>query len=450
MPASATIFVVSIDRTLSTQIRQVPIRSLLIEVLAGPDKGRSFQTEEDVVSIGTAEGNGLVLTDDSVSPYHVELHRSTMGTVVRDLGSTHGVRVGRVQIHRGVIAPDTLLDIGGTRLCVRDGSPVEQDVHSAGSLAGVLGHSPAMRHLMARMARAAHAEVPVLLDGESGTGKSLIGRAIHEMSNRSARPFVYVDCGALPVSVIASELFGHERGAFTGADQKREGAFERAEGGTLMLDEIGELPLAAQPTLLGALQRKQIRRVGGTRDINTDVRVIAATNRELRGEVNRGTFRLDLYYRLAVLRMTVPPLRSRQRDIPLLVEHFLRAAGYAEAVSEIVPDEIMDQWLRHPWPGNVRELRNAVESTLVLREAPDLFTDMQLPAPVADDLAESDPFAEFYGHPIREAREEALGRFERAYSIALIERNGGNVSQAAREGQLDRKYLHELLKRHGA
>ncbi|MCZ7683815.1 MAG: sigma 54-interacting transcriptional regulator [Sandaracinaceae bacterium] len=234
----------------------------------------------------------------------------------------------------------------------------------------LIGRSEVMRRAMAWVKRAARSDASVLLVGESGTGKELVARAIHDDGKRAEQPFVTVDCGALAPTLVASELFGHEKGAFTGADRQRAGALEMANHGTLFLDEIGELPSELQPALLGALERRTFRRVGGQAEVPVDVRVIAATNRDLRSEVNSGGFRLDLYYRLAVLRLELPPLRARTGDVVLLIEHFLRERGSPGPVSELFSEAELAELSRHHWPGNVRELRNLVEATLALGAPP--------------------------------------------------------------------------------
>jgi DNA-binding NtrC family response regulator len=302
-----------------------------------------------------------------------------------------------------------------------------------------------MRRLMAKIERAARSEAAVLLCGESGTGKELIARALHDLSPRKTGPFITVDCGSLPPTLVASELFGHEKGAFTGADRAREGAFERAHGGTIFLDEIGELPASLQTTLLGVLERRQFKRVGGYKDIDVDIRIVSATNRDLRSDVNRETFRLDLYYRLAVVSLRVPPLRERADDIVLLVEHFLRELGHDERVEELFSPRVLESLRAHHWPGNVRELRNLVEATVAMGEEPVLDEPAAVPRPSGQsDLIE--PLLELR---FKDARRRLLDEFERRYAQRLVERAGGNVSKAARTGRMDRTYLIDLLHRHG-
>jgi len=279
----------------------------------------------------------------------------------------------------------------------------------------------------------------VLVIGESGTGKELVARGLHDLGRRAAGPFVAVDCAALSPALVASELFGHERGAFTGADRQHVGAFERAHGGTLFLDEIGELSAALQASLLGALERRRFRRVGGTADIAIDVRVASATHRDLRAEVNSGAFRLDLYYRLAVVTLALPPLRERPEDLELLVSHFLREAGHAGPLDAVFPPATMRALATHRWPGNVRELRNLVEAALAMGEPPPLDA---APPPGAD------PIERVLALGYRDARQRLLHEFEARYLAALFERADRNVSRAAREAGMDRSHLLELLQRH--
>jgi DNA-binding NtrC family response regulator len=295
---------------------------------------------------------------------------------------------------------------------------------------------------MAQVARVAQADVSVLVTGETGTGKELIARALHDLGPRRGGPFVTVDCGALPPTLVASELFGHERGAFTGADRAHVGAFEAASGGTIFLDEIGELQPAIQSTLLGVLERRKLRRLGSRADVPIDVRVVAATHRDLRAEVNSGGFRLDLFYRLAVVTLTVPPLRERPDDIPRLVEHFLRDSGYDQPVAALISPQAMAALQKLHFAGNVRELRNLVEAALAMGEPPALANAPQAAraAAVATDLA----------LPYKQARAELLDRFEAEYLHNLLERAAGNISQAARIAQMTRSHLSELLaKRRG-
>jgi len=418
----------------------IPIRTLCVQVLEGPDTGKAHRAAGDTLAIGTADGNDLVLADDSVSRYHVELSRGRVGVRIIDCGSTNGTIVNGVTVAAGEAPAGCMLQLGRSKLRVTDGDEVTLELHRENQLAGMVGRSSAMRRLMSEIERAARSEVSVLVVGESGTGKELVARALHDLGPRAAGPFVAVDCGALAPSLVASELFGHERGAFTGAEAQHVGAFERAHGGTLFLDEIGELPLALQVSLLGALERRKLRRLGGKADIAFDVRVVSATNRDVRGDVNSGAFRLDLYYRLAVVTLRLPPLRDRTQDIELLVEHFLREAGHDGPVDRLISPATMRSLTSHHWPGNVRELRNLIEATLAMGEPPPLVA--------VDPAAPGDVIAPLLGQSYRIARETLLHEFERRYLTALLERARGNVSRAAREAQMNRSHLLELLQRH--
>jgi len=406
-----------------------------------------------VVRVGSKEGNTLRVENPTVSRYHFEIEPTQDGVVLRDLGSTNGTFVdgyrvrelflpGRAQLKAGEVALTYEL-LGDEELI---------ELSTSDRFADVLGRSAPMRELFSVLERVAPKDLTVLLEGESGTGKEKLAEAIHLRSARAERPLVVFDCAAVPPSLMESELFGHERGAFTGADSRRIGRFEEATGGTLFLDEIGELPLELQPKLLRVLERREIRRVGGTAVIPVDSRIVAATNRDLAREVNRGAFREDLYYRLAVIRVRVPPLRERTSDIPLLVEHFVREffdgdLVRAKDVTTGISEANWQGLLTHPWPGNVRELRNFIERTLAVSggvDAGDVPPTMNRATGV-DDSALS--WKVDLGRAFLEAREELLGRFERTYLERMLEAHGGNISRAARAAGLDRMHFKRLLAR---
>ena len=287
--------------------------------------------------------------------------------------------------------------------------------------------------------RLAGSSASVLVRGETGTGKEVVARVIHDLSPRREGPFIVVDCGSLPAALVASELFGHERGAFTGADRARQGAFQLADGGTLFLDEIGELPMEVQPVLLGALERRSFRRVGGERSIDVDVRVVAATHRDLRAQVNAERFRGDLYYRLAVARLVLPPLRERPEDIGPLVRQFATEIG--GGVESPFGEAAIASLERHRWSGNVRELRNVVEAALAMGRI--RLEDTLVEA--GESEAPSDQPLSKYA----DARASALDGFEVRYLSELMRRTEGNASAAARLAHMARPYLVRLLKRHG-
>lgn len=416
-----------------TQLQQRPgvevVTSLRVEVVDGPDRGM-HTTGSDTLAVGTARDNALVVTDFTVSRYHLEVAARSGGILVTDLGSTNGTYVGAVRIEKALVPPGTLVTLGGTTIrfddAIKHTVPASTEVKH---YAGMIARSPAMLRLFNDIARIASTPTSVLIVGESGTGKERVAEALHLASGRAREPIVTIDCGALSSSLLASELFGHERGAFTGADRTHAGAFERAGSGTVFLDEIGELPAADQASLLGVLERKRFRRVGGTQELELGARVIAATNRDLRAEVNNGRFRHDLYHRLAVVVLRLPPLRERREDIVPLVEHFGRELGAETAFGA----ETLARWQRHPWPGNIRELRNAVEAALVVGLQPEYADAADLAGPLG---------------PYKDARNAVVRDFERSYLMRLMGEANGNVSQAARIAKMDRSHLIDLLTRH--
>jgi DNA-binding NtrC family response regulator len=433
------------ESTVPRRVQGIPVKSIAVEVIGGRDQGRRVVGQE-AITVGTANGNSLVLGDPLVSRYHLELRREADRVLLVDLGSTNGAAIGSVMLRgsSALIAPGSIVTVGDTQLRVSDGEVVMVDTASGETLSRLRGRAPATRQLFSTLERVAKSRVNVLLVGESGTGKELAARAIHELSDQS-RPYATVDCAAVVPSLFPSELFGHERGAFTGADRRYEGAFSRANGGTIFLDEIGELSLELQSALLGVVERRRFRPVGGRDELPVDVRIISATNRDLRSEVNAGRFRLDLFYRLAVVQVRMPPLRERREDIPLLVEHFLREAGHTGPPEDIFDAPAMARLLDHDWPGNLRELRNLVEATLVVGSGAGV-TPRENESAVSGPPAATAPA--LFEKSYKEARRTVLDQFERDYLQALLARTAGNVRQAARDAQMDRSYLIELLKRH--
>ena len=309
-----------------------------------------------------------------------------------------------------------------------------------------IGQSLAMRTIFGVLERIAPTDATVLLEGETGTGKDVLARSIWQASTRAQKPFMVVDCGAVSYSLIESELFGHERGAFTGAVSARQGAFELADGGTVFLDEIGELPLDVQPKLLRVLETREFRRVGGNKTLHTNVRVIAATKRDLLREVQAGKFREDLYFRLAVVPVTVPPLRGRRDDIPLLVANILKTAG--GGVELTVATETLQALAAHDWPGNVRELRNVLERAIYMSQGVG-SRELSVVAPPGSAAPADTAFVFEPGKSYRDTRAKYDGEFEKRYVKWLLGRHSGNVSAAAREAKMDRKHLHDMAKKHG-
>jgi transcriptional regulator with GAF, ATPase, and Fis domain len=400
------------------------------------DTGTHQRAIEAPTLLGSAGDAQLTVADRGVSRVHAELDPRADGLWVRDLGSKNGTWVNGVRIGLARASEGAPVRVGKTDLVVSYAAPPsEVALWPSESFGPLVARSTAMRELFARLARFAASDGPVLVQGETGTGKELVARAVHEASPRARGPYVIVDCGALPEALLEGELFGWERGAFTGAVASRAGAFETAQGGTVFLDEIGEMPVHLQPKLLRVLESRQVRRLGASRWLDVDVRFVCATHRDLRLMVARGEFREDLYFRLSVLPVRVPPLRERREDIPVLVEHF---TGGARLDPELVRDV-----LQRPWPGNVRELRNFVDRAAALgaREA---LAMMDPSAPAA--TAPAQPLGVDLDVPFKELRERFLDALEREYVSGMLAHCNGNVSLVAQKAGLDRSYVHRLLK----
>jgi transcriptional regulator with GAF, ATPase, and Fis domain len=422
-----------------------------IAVLSGDAVGSTVKvpgTAGDVLRIGKSSDNDLVLPDGTVSRHHLELVRTERGLLARDRGSRNGTWIGGARIQEALVEPGTLLVAGDVHLIVRvdiEGAIVPPSASTRFELA--LGKSVGMRRLFGLLERVSPSDASVLFLGETGTGKDVLARSVHAASARADGPFEVVDCSAFVANLVESELFGHERGAFTGAVSAHAGAFERASGGTIFLDEIGELPLELQPKLLRVLESRQIRRVGGQRMIDVDVRIVAATTRDLAKEVRAGTFRQDLYFRLAVVTAHVPPLRERTEDIAVIAEHML--AGFGDGLT--VDPAALGQLRSHPWPGNVRELRNVLERAAVLGKASGTRTLRHFdlgPVPTVGHADASDvEFTE--GTTYRDARTRAELAFEAKFVSWILSRHDGNIAAAARAAQMDRKYLGDLVRKHG-
>jgi transcriptional regulator with GAF, ATPase, and Fis domain len=357
---------------------------------------------------------------------------------IRDSGSTNGVFVNRVRVSEAELTPGCSIQLGSTLLSVSGGEErIAVELSPRQSFGEVIGASTEMRRLFTVLEKVATSETTVLIQGETGVGKELVARAIHEASRRAAGPFVVVDCGALAESLIESELFGHVRGSFSGAVSDRHGLFEEADGGTLFLDEIGELPAALQPRLLRVIESREVRRVGSNTSRKVDVRILAATNRPLAEHVNDGSFREDLYYRIAVVEVVLPPLRQRREDIVLLAEHFFRR--YARE-DETLPLDLASSLVSRAWPGNVRELRNFIERSVSLgfgtgRPA--------APTPAAPpELLETIVPTHL---PLKDARAAWSEQFELFYVKALLKKTLGNVTKAAELAGINRRSLQRLI-----
>jgi DNA-binding NtrC family response regulator len=404
---------------------------------------------EGTLLLGKQPGSDVVIDAPGVSRYHLEIRAEPDAVLVRDVGSKNGTYYNGARITEVRLGAGAILRVGGptgTEIAVELASQPLIPPSSKQRFGPLIGESAGMRSIFTMLERTAPSAATILIHGETGTGKELVAQAVHEASPRASKPFVVVDCGAIPHTLIESELFGHRKGSFTDAHADRIGAFESADGGTLFLDEIGELPVDLQPKLLRAVESRAIQRVGDTARRPIDVRLVAATNRNLETEVEAGRFRRDLYFRLAVVTIRIPPLRDRGRDVILLAQHILTQLGQPDAIDFSGP--MGDTLLAYVWPGNVRELRNALERAIHLGEEHAL-AGVSTGTPGRDTAAMSASPQEIADLPFKEAKEKLVVTFERAYVERLMSRHAGNISAASREAGIDRNYLYRLLKKHG-
>lgn len=438
-----------LTRTLvSAATVDVPHARLEVHEPSGSVQTLTLGLDERVV--GSDASADLTVGDPAVSRRHFGVRLTEHGVRVQDLGSKNGVYVDNARIVDGYFGSGSVLTFGKCRAQVSASGEHEKIPLSRGVRFGaMLGASVVMRALFARLQRLAQDEQTVLVIGESGTGKELVARALHDEGTRASKPFVVLDCTAVSAALVEAELFGHARGAFTGAIAARQGVFEAANEGTLFIDEIGELPLELQPKLLRALERREVRRVGETQLRRVDVRVIAATHRNLRSLVKEGTFRQDLYYRLAVCEVRVPPLRERRDDIALLVDHLLGELG-SERRREDLPRAAREMLDSYDWPGNVRELRNAVARLLLFPEEVASVLS-STPGAAGNGPEREERASPLVGLdlPLKAARELVVSSFERRYLEAKIAAAHGNMTQAAASMGISRQYLYRLLEEHG-
>ena len=419
------------------------------------------------VLVGSATGSGIVIHHPTVSRVHAELEAREEGLWIRDLGSRNGTFVEGLQVSGARVPDKGKIRLGEVELAV-DYDPARRrpvEIWPSNSFGKLVGTSVPMRELFATLARVASMEASVLVHGETGTGKELVARAIHDASPRAKNPFVVVDCAALPENLLDAELFGHTKGAFTGAVGARVGAIEAADGGTVFLDEIGELPMAMQPKLLRVLESRTVRRVGESTHRSVDVRFISATHRDLVRMIGLAEFREDLYFRLAVIPVEVPPLRDRRDDIELLVNTFLGAGGSSARVDP----QVLKQIVSRAWRGNVRELRNFVDRArafgadealaMVIRSSPAGAS----PEPVSQSVVEAAAVAgpapaarggfqpddpRLFETAYKDFREGWIDTGEREYVRRLLLRHDRNVAAAAREAEVDRTYIYRLIRKH--
>jgi len=423
-PRTEAVHPLTIERALREAFR--------VMVVDGPDHGKTLLSAGATMTLGSDPRCDLVLGCSATSRFHCEIELGADGAMIRDLGSTNGTRVDGVRIVTAYLRRGAEVELGRNRLRFElAAEPIGVEVYSGERFGRLVGRSPITRASLARMVRAAGCDATVLLSGETGTGKDSAAEAIHGASARATRPFVVLDCASVPAGLAESELFGHRAGAFTGAQRDHAGVFE---GGTVFLDEIGEMPLALQPRLLRVLERNEVVRVGETRPRAVDVRIVAATHRDLRRDVNSGRFRADLYFRIAVMTVHLPPLRERLEDLPLLVDAVLDELDLDDAARDRARAKVNVAALaRMEWPGNVRELRNHLERVVVLDDGK-VAVDQELPDATL---------------PYTLAREAWQSWFERHYLTDLLRRHDGNISAAAKVAGMHRSHLYRLLQRAG-
>jgi DNA-binding NtrC family response regulator len=411
----------------------------------GPQSGQSFAVGQ-ALRVGKAPDNDVVLDHPTVSRNHLALRRQGNDFLVQDLGSTNGTFIDGAQVKEGFLRPGALLEVGDVQLRFQplikslDVSPVADD-----RLGDLVGKSVPMRQIFALIQRIAPTDSTLLLIGETGCGKGAAARTIHKLSPRATGPFVTFDCASVSENLIESELFGHEKGAFTGAVAQRVGCLERADDGTLFLDEIDDLPLDLQPKLLRALEDREFRRLGQSGAAHKfDTRVIAASKKDLWAETQAGRFREDLYFRLSVFTLTLPTLRDRKDDLPLLIDALAGGPLWGR-----LDDKRREQFTAHTWPGNVRELRNAVERLKHVADIPELASENFLREYAGPGKQDGEALPVNYAGPFKELKDDLVRAFEREYLTRLLSKTRGNIARAARDAGLDRKHLYSLLHKYG-
>jgi DNA-binding NtrC family response regulator len=406
-------------------------------VAAGQDAGKEMVLQVPLITIGTLPENSIVLTDPTVSRRHAIVEETASGYLLKDAGSTNGTFLDGVRVREGFLSPGSAIRLGQTEMSF---SPLEERVKVPLSphtrFGDLIGATASMREVFGILERVSPTDMNVLLQGETGTGKELAARAIHGHSRRTTGPFVVFDCGAAAPTLIESELFGHEKGAFTDAVKARQGAFELADHGTLFLDEIGELAPALQPKLLRALDQHEVKRVGAEQALKIDVRVVAATNRDLEKEVKAGRFREDLYYRLSAVSIYLPPLRKRQEDIDLIARSLLAGTGGSSKIIDRSP-EAAAALAAYSWPGNVRELKNVLERASALSdgkriEARDLFLSQGKRTATLEGLSG-----------------KTLEDIEKAAIQATLASASGNKTETAKQLGIAYSTLYEKMKKYG-
>ncbi|MBN2498567.1 MAG: sigma 54-dependent Fis family transcriptional regulator [Deltaproteobacteria bacterium] len=411
--------------------------------IEGPDPGSVFPVQGDKLVVGKSADADWTVEDLTVSRLHFEIRSEGGRYLIKDLGSTNGTELDGARVREAFVRPGAIIKAGEVVFrFLTEYDAVRIEPSGRERFGALRGRSVRMREIFAMLERVAGSDATVLLLGPTGTGKGAAAAALHGAGPRASKAFVVVDCGAVARNLIESELFGHVKGAYTGATSQRRGALEEAHGGTLFLDELDDLPLDLQPKLLRAIEERVFVRLGSNQPVPFDARLVAASKKDLWMEVAAGRFREDLYYRLSVVTIRLPALRERAEDIPLLFDHFVGEDGPR---FEELDEALRQRWMSHSWPGNVRELRNAVERSRALQgdglSGAFHVSGRSLPA--------SGGLVPDYGLPFKEAKERLVDAFEREYLSRLLERSSGNLSSTAREAGIDRKYLYALLDKHG-
>ena len=435
----------------------VSLRKCQLVISEGTSKNKKITLNKSLTKIGKREDNDLVIGDKTVSRNHLEIEYVQDSFLLRDLGSTNGTYLNGGRVKEAYLSPGDLIKLGNTTIeFVAFDEKVTIEPSAKEEFGAMVGKSRKMRQIFAILEKISPTNATVIIEGETGTGKDLVARAIHEHSARKGKPFQVFDCSAVAPNLIESELFGHEKGSFTGAVKARAGVFEAALGGTVFLDEIGELTTELQPKLLRALEQREVRRVGANTPVKIDVRVISATNKNLKKLIETKQFREDLYYRLSVVKISLPSLRERPEDIPLIVERLLSIGKFNQSPDgklkiTRVEDEALKLLARHPWPGNVRELSNVVERACSFAEG-DTIARSHLDFIFAE-MGEGEEHTERMrvnaDIPFKEAKQQIVEVFEKEYLEDLLKRHHYNLSKAAREAKVDRKHIRNLLKKYG-
>ena len=449
------------DEQLSTVAKRVEepraAQPLRLSVQSGDSQECYVTTPGTTVVIGRSAACDIHINDPTASSFHAEIAACPGGVLVRDLSSLNGTLYRGARLESAVVPPGALLQLGSTVVRIDLESPVETPAEQQAVFGRLIAASRTMRELFSLLARLARTDLALLVEGPTGTGKELVARAVHQQSTHAQGPFVVLDCTAVPASLAESVIFGHERGAFTGADARRPGVFEAAADGTLFIDEIGELPLELQPKLLRALEQREVVRVGGARPIPIRARIISATWRDLRARVNQKLFREDLYFRLAQSRVAIPPLAKRPEDIPVLIQHFLDNLPASTVAARRIAPDALKELCRREFPGNVRELRHTVERAAMLAEGEviagsDLAFERMLMGErtrTQPAAATAPPAADGNLPLFKEAKRTLIDEFESDYLQRLLTRTGRNLSRASALAGIERHHLRDLLRKHG-